>query len=164
MEGIVGTKNLRYKHIGLFSDNTASVSWTQRGASKKSAAAGCLLRVLDLRQRVARVSPLVAAHMSVYLNMIGDIISCSFGHTIQWHCTNDSEFLSLMKYQLPLPHQRPWQGFHLYFTLSTKVISELGTKEYPMGEWKKLRRIGESIGGSGVPIENPSELTHTWRK
>ena len=23
LEGIVGTKNLRYKHVGLFSDNTA---------------------------------------------------------------------------------------------------------------------------------------------
>ena len=50
MEGIVGTKNLRYKHVGLFSDNTAAVSWTQRGAAKDYVAAGCLLRVLDLRQ------------------------------------------------------------------------------------------------------------------
>ena len=28
LEGIVGTKNLRYKHVGLFSDNTAAVLWT----------------------------------------------------------------------------------------------------------------------------------------
>ena len=34
LEGIVGTKNLRYKHVGLFSDNTAEVLWTQRGAKK----------------------------------------------------------------------------------------------------------------------------------
>ena len=27
LEGIVGTKNLRYKHVGLFSDNMAAVSW-----------------------------------------------------------------------------------------------------------------------------------------
>ena len=33
-----------------------------------------------------------------------------------------------------------------------------------MGEWKKIRQIGESFGGSGVPILNPLELTHTWRK
>ena len=60
LEGIVGTKNLRYKHVGLFSDNTEAVSWTQRGAAKDSAAAGRLLRVLDLRQRVTRASLLVA--------------------------------------------------------------------------------------------------------
>ena len=34
LEGIVGTKNLRYKHVGCFSDNTAAVLWTQRGAKK----------------------------------------------------------------------------------------------------------------------------------
>ena len=50
LEGIVGTKNLRYKHVGLFSDNMAAVPWTQRGTKKKSAAAGRLIRVLDLQQ------------------------------------------------------------------------------------------------------------------
>ena len=34
LEGIVGTKNLRYKNVGLFSDNTAAVLWTQIGAKK----------------------------------------------------------------------------------------------------------------------------------
>ena len=34
LEGIVGTENLCFKHVGLFSDNTAVVLWTQRGASK----------------------------------------------------------------------------------------------------------------------------------
>ena len=56
LEEIVGTKNLCYKHVGLF-DNIAEVLWTQRGAEKKSAAAGHLLIVLALRQRVARTSP-----------------------------------------------------------------------------------------------------------
>ena len=31
---ISGTENPHYKHIGLFSDNTTEVSWTQRGAKK----------------------------------------------------------------------------------------------------------------------------------
>ena len=34
LEGIVGTENIRYKKVGLFSDNMAAVSWTQRGAAK----------------------------------------------------------------------------------------------------------------------------------
>ena len=46
--GIVGTKNLRYKHFCLFSNNTAALSWTQRGAAKNYATAGRLLRVLAL--------------------------------------------------------------------------------------------------------------------
>ena len=59
---------------------------------------------------------------------------------------------------------RSWQGFHLYFTLITKVISELWTKASMMGEWKRLCRIGNSFGGSGVPIAKPLELTHTWEE
>ena len=45
---IVGTKNLRYKNVGLFRNNTAAVLWKRRGAAKKSAAAGRLLGVLAL--------------------------------------------------------------------------------------------------------------------
>ena len=33
-EVIVGTKNLFYKHVGLFINNTEAVSWIQRGAEK----------------------------------------------------------------------------------------------------------------------------------
>ena len=75
LEGIVGTKNLHNKHIVLFSKNTAAVSWTQRGVAKKSAAAGHLLRVLALRQRVAVSSPSVAAHIVGDLNVLDNIPS-----------------------------------------------------------------------------------------
>ena len=34
LEGIVGTKNLCYKHVGRFSNKIAAVLWTQRGAAK----------------------------------------------------------------------------------------------------------------------------------
>ena len=123
LEGIVGTENLHYKHVVLFSDNMAAVLWTQIGAAKKSALVGRLLRVLDLRQRVARASPVVAAHVAGYLNVLGDISSRSFGYSKQLHCTNDSEFLSLINSKFPLPHQHSWQGLRLFFALSTKVIS-----------------------------------------
>ena len=115
-------------------------------------------------QIVARSAPLVAAHMAVDLNVLGEIPSRSFCYSKQTHCTNDSEFLSLINLKLPLPRQRSWQGFRISFALSTKVISELGTKASPMGEWKILQRIGKSFGGSGVPIQNPLELLHTSRK
>ena len=164
LEGIVGTETLRYKNVGLFSDNTAAVSWTIRGASKKSAAAGRLLRVLALRQRVARASPLVVAHVAGELNVLGDIPSRSFGYKKAWHCKSENEFLSLINSEFPLPQKRSWRGFRLSYALSMKVISELGMTVSPMGEWRRLRRIGKSFGGTGVPIADPSELTRTWRK
>ena len=75
LEGIIDTETIRYKHVGLFSDNTAAVSWTIRGVSKKSATAGLLLQVLAFRKRLARASPLVVAHVAGELNILGDIPS-----------------------------------------------------------------------------------------
>ena len=132
-----------------------------KGGVKKSAAAGCLLRVLALRKLVAITPPLVDTHVEGYLNLLGEIISLSFGYSKQWHCTNDYEFVSLVNSKFPLSRQHSWQGFRISSVLSTKIISELGTKASPMGEWKRLRKIVRSFGGSGVPIADPLELTHT---
>ena len=96
LEGIVGTKNLCYKHVGIFSDYMTAVSWSQRGAAKKSAAAGRLLRVLYLWQQVTRASPLVAAHVAGVMNVLEKISSLLFGYFRQWHCTKDSVFISLI--------------------------------------------------------------------
>ena len=96
--------------------------------------------------------------------MLGDIPSHSFGYSNQWHCTNNSEFLSLINSKFPLSHHRSWRGFRLSVALITKLFYELGPKAYPMGEWEQLWRIGKSFGGSGVSISNPSELIYTWRK
>ena len=83
LEVIIGTKNLRYKHVGHFSNNTAAVLWTQRGAAKNSAAEGRLFIVLALRKQVSRASPLVATHVAGDMNVLGDIPSCSFGYSKQ---------------------------------------------------------------------------------
>ena len=85
LEVIVGTKNLRYKHVGLFSNNMAAVLLTQRGAAKKSAAEGQLIRVLTLLKLVARASVLVAVHVVGELNVLGNISYCSFEYCKQWH-------------------------------------------------------------------------------
>ena len=73
LEGIVCTKNLHYKHVRLFIDNTAAVLWAQRGEEKNYEAAGRLLRVLSLQQKVERASLLVDAYVAGDLNVIGDI-------------------------------------------------------------------------------------------
>ena len=119
---------------------------TKRGG-KKSAASGRLIKVLDLQQKVPRASPVVAAHVAGDLNVLGDIPSNSFGYSKKWHCTNDSEFLSLINSKSPLPRQRSWQGFRLSFLLITKVISELGKSHFrwdsgsDLGEWGKVLEV-----------------------
>ena len=82
LEGIVCTENLRYKHVGLFSNHTAAVSWTQREA-KKSPTAAQLLIALALQQQVGIASPLVAAHVTGDLNVLVKIPYHSFGYSKQ---------------------------------------------------------------------------------
>ena len=69
---------LRWEHVGVCSDNSATVAWQGRGASKRSAVANRLLRILAVRQRVNRASPLVTRHLAGIRNHLGDIPSRSF--------------------------------------------------------------------------------------
>ena len=71
---------LRLEHVGVCSDNNATVAWQRRGASKRSAVANRLLRALAIRQRVNRASPLVTRHLAGVRNHLGDIPSRSFGY------------------------------------------------------------------------------------
>ena len=58
-------------NVGIFSNNTAAVSWTQREEVKTLTVAGRLIKVLALRKRVERTPPLVAAHVAGDLNVLG---------------------------------------------------------------------------------------------
>ena len=42
---------LRHKHVGMCSDNSTTVAWQMRGASKRSAVANRLLRVMVVTMR-----------------------------------------------------------------------------------------------------------------
>ena len=66
---------LRHQHIGAFCDNTPTVSWEAKLASKHSQIAGRLLRALALRQRVQRSSPLVTVSIAGKENDMADASS-----------------------------------------------------------------------------------------
>ncbi|KAL7545288.1 hypothetical protein ACHAWF_008643 [Thalassiosira exigua] len=48
-------KDLRRKHVVLFSDNTPTVSWVRRMAVRRSKVAAQLVRALALRMALARI-------------------------------------------------------------------------------------------------------------
>ncbi|KAL7545534.1 hypothetical protein ACHAWF_008883 [Thalassiosira exigua] len=54
----------RHKHVGVCSDNSHTEAWQMKGASKRSDVANRLLRVLEIRMRTNRASPLVTHHMA----------------------------------------------------------------------------------------------------
>ena len=65
--------SLCHKHVAVFSDNTPTVSWVERLASKQSKTAGGLLCALLFRMRNHQASPLTALHIKGVHNSIADM-------------------------------------------------------------------------------------------
>jgi hypothetical protein len=61
MEGVCGT--LHKKRVTLFSDNTLTVGWVTRLASKKSTVAEHLIQALALHLKSQRACPLTSMHI-----------------------------------------------------------------------------------------------------
>ena len=124
LEAVTETK---WAHVGVCSDNSATVAWQRRGASKRSRVANRLLRVLAIRMRRNRASPLVTRHIEGDRNRLGDIPSRSFGYKPEWRFEHDSNLLKFFDATFPLPNQNSWQGFRLSDAVCSRVMRKLAT-------------------------------------
>ncbi|KAL7525321.1 hypothetical protein ACHAXR_003320 [Thalassiosira sp. AJA248-18] len=159
LEAVVST---RWAHVGICSDNSATVAWQMRGASKRSRVANRLLRVLAIRLRKNRASPLVTRHIAGERNSLGDIPSRSFGYKAEWNFEKDNDFLEFFNTSFPLPSQNCWTGFRLDDGVCSKVMRELLTQGSPMAEWRQLPTLGKKYGRSGKPTVISSESLRIW--
>lgn len=73
-------QDLSFKHVGMFTDNTSSVSWARKGTVKASIPAARLLRFLSLRQRARQTSSLIPLHICCTDNKMADVSSRAFKH------------------------------------------------------------------------------------
>ena len=72
---------VRLAHVGMCrSNNSPTVAWQSRGASKRSDVANRLLRILVICMHVKQASPLVTKHLVGEQNHLGDMPSRSFGY------------------------------------------------------------------------------------
>jgi hypothetical protein len=149
-------------HVALFTDNSPSVHWADR-LTAKSGPAGFIMRALALRLKTRGASPLTPLHIAGDENSISDIPSRSFGDPVEWHCVDDIAVRDKMNSLFPLPHQASWTVFQLNFKVFTRVISALLMKHIDMAEWRRLPKIGNAIGTTGVPTSNLWEWTLTYR-
>jgi len=154
MEGCIGPDNLKHEHVCLLSDNDPSVNWLERMSSKKSIVAGRILRILSIRMRHCRASPLTPLHIPGVHNRIADIPSRSFGYKKEWHFELDTDFLHFFNKLFPLPNQGCWQLFNLRPTITSRVISLLLQPHAQMHVWLRLPKLGESIGNTGRCMQN----------
>ena len=150
-------------HVALFSDNSPTVHWVERLASRHSYVAMQLIRALALRLRIRNTSPLTPLHIAGVQNAITDIPSRSFGSVPKWHCHTDHDLLTLFNSMFPLPSQASWNVFQISSDISTRVISILRTKDFTMAEWNRLPKIGRNIGIAGKPMSGLWNWTLTYR-
>ena len=146
--------NLRGKNVALFSDNTPTVSWVQRLASKRSRVGEQLIRALALRLKTTGCCPLTPIHVAGSQNGMADMASRSFGSERKWHHNSDTSFAVAFNALFPLPRQHTWTVFRLTPRISTKVISILQTKHSTLEGWRRIPKIGQHIGQTGAPTCN----------
>jgi len=148
-------KALRHEHVGAFCDNTPTVSWAAKLASKRSRIAGRLLRALAIRQRVQRSSPLITVSIAGKDNNMADASSRSFGgEGTAWAEAGltDDAFLLRFNRAFPLPQNNSWRGFQLSSAIVSRVISVLRGERSTLGSWIRLPQSEGSIGAIGASM------------
>jgi hypothetical protein len=150
-------------HAAVFSDNSPTVSWTDRLAAKGSKVADQLVRALALRLKLKHVSPLTPLHIKGKENSMTDIPSRSYGSEPKWYCETEENLLDLFNKTYPLPNQTSWTVFHPSREIQSVIFSILRTKVLKMDELRRLPRPGKLIGTSGEPTANLWEWTLTYR-
>ena len=145
-------------HVALFSDNSPTVHWVERLASRHSIVAMQLIRALALRLQLQKASPLTPLHIAGIHNAITDIPSRSFGSIPKWHCPTDTHLLNLFNTMFPLPTQASWNVFQISSEISTRVISILRTKDFSLDAWRRLPKIGNKYWNCWCTYVRPMGL------
>jgi hypothetical protein len=161
LEGVA--PDLAHKHIALLGDNSPSVSWVTKMASKKSRAAAQLVRSLALRINIKQSCPLTPVHIPGVKNALMDIPSRSFGSVQEWNCPSNCDLLTLFNDKFPLPEQASWTCFQFNTNVTTRVIFALQMKGITLAEWQRLPKIGKHIGQIGQHMSGLWDWTLIYR-
>ena len=141
------------KHILILSNNSPSVGWMDRMASKRSRPAGKLLRALAYRINVKEACPITPLHIPGVHNRIADIPSRSFGYKHAWNFRDDNEFLTFFNKTFPLPNQLSWTGCQLSSGIKSRCVDALVKQDSEMQDWNRLPKIGVNFGGTGKLLQ-----------
>jgi hypothetical protein len=159
IEGVCGP--LQEKRITLFCDNSPSIGWATRLASKQSMVAEHLVQALAMHLKIQRACPLTPMHIEGKCNAIADIPSRLFGSNPLQKCETDSDLLTLFNSMFHLPNQQLWTIFHLNCELVTRVTSALQMRPFKLDDWRQLPKIGRHVGNIGVHTSTLWEWIHT---
>jgi hypothetical protein len=161
MEHICGP--LTEKRVTLFSNNSPTVSWVQRMASRSSLVAEQLIRVLALRFNIQKVCPITTLHIAGDQNLMTDIPSRLFGSEQKWHLKSDTDLLTFFNCNFALPKQNSWTVYQPTCAIAMHVISVLRMTPFSLDDWRQLPVAGKNIGPIGNSMCRLWEWTLTFR-
>jgi hypothetical protein len=127
---------LEHAIIGIFCDNTPTVSWARCLHSSKSKIAGHLLRALAIRQHAHRTSPLLTISIAGEQNNMADVASRSFRE--KPFTSSHQPFATSFTNLFPLPQQTSWTECRLEEKLTSCVTSCLHGEQLQMALWLKI--------------------------
>jgi hypothetical protein len=142
------------KRITLFSDNTPTVSWVTRLASKRSIVAEQLVQALALCLKAMHACPLTPMHIKGKHNAIVDIPSRLFGSNPAWTCASNSDLLTLFNNRFPFTEKHSWTVYRPNCAVAMHVISTLRMKPFVLDNWRRLPTRGKCVGDIGAPMSN----------
>ncbi len=145
---------LHEKRVTLFNDNSPTIGWVMRLASRRLLVAEHLIQALAQRLKFQQACPLTPIHIKGKCNTLSDILSRLFGSTPAWQCDTDAALLTLFNPMLPLPNQSSWTIFHLNCKVVTLVTSALRTRHFVLDDWRRLPKTGKHIGDIGARTSN----------
>ena len=145
---------LRHKHIFVHSDNTPSVAWVTKMATKtaKSDAAHRLIRGLALRQRMLESAPVSISHVAGTDNALADIASRPIPQL-----DDDAAFLTHFDSVFPLQN-RYWQRASPLPAQLSNVILTLRGQRLTLQRW--MARSEPQVGDGGASTVPRVELIH----
>jgi hypothetical protein len=152
--GIILANAPQIKHatLGTLCDNSPTVSWINRMASKsKSAVAGSLLRGLSFMLYTHHAGRLTTVHVKGEENVMADIASrptkarALFGSAT--HSLSDDKFSSSFDLAFPLPNKQVWHLVGVPTWLRSNVFDTLRGKRLDLRLWAEPN--GTSIGRRG---------------
>jgi hypothetical protein len=155
--------DLIHKHIGIFCDNTAAVSWTNTLRTSKSVVAGRLLRMLGMRIHSRQSSSLTPLSIAGEDNTMADIVSRAFKNGQYFAAANN--LTSYFNTHFPLSQKKSWTEFQIPKKLASRVISCLRGDLLPMASLLRLPKVKTNTGNTGKNMppcveQIPSSETH----
>lgn len=148
------TSTLRHKHIFVHSDNTPSVAWVTKMATKTatSDAAHRLIRGLAIRQRMLESAPVSISHVAGKDNALADIASRPISQL-----DVDDAFLTYFDSAFPLQN-RFWQRASPSPAQLSNVILTLRGQRLTLQRW--MVQSVPPTGDGGVSTAPNVELIH----